>query len=690
MKATLGCRVTCLVVAGFFSATVNGHGLLAAGWDPAAADYAGNKGKTIYVSKLGDNSDGSNWHKAFHTIQAALSAVPDDKGGHQIIVRPDRYVEANLAPAKAGAAGSYNALIGDFDGSLGSGAKGWVLLDSGDPERGFKSWDWWGAFRATDKHWPTGNKTGQTFSAIVCDRWIFRNMYTAGGDGGMCWDLTDKSGNGFTVVVEDCVGVGRAFGGGVCYPVVRPTEPSTFRRCYFLALDYVGDTAAVLLGGWEKTMPSAPHAVFEDCTMVHPDNAVAMSYASHCVRARFVNCRMIVLNFTQPEMGGKSTGIICTQGHSKTGRLHVDLEDCILAGYSVLTPGDDAKAASYSIKGKAQAYVQFKQPMPKGFQRLGLWPTELFARMAPPRTPEELKAAARLAGKPKAALVKLPVTFGDAMENTPLEFGGRTLLALNYRDDTKNHTDGYKKSMYLYLRDLATGREVARFGHGHSFVSALVDGPKLHVFASEGTDRNWFQSIYHFSSTDLKTWKRELAVPLEGDEHLFNSSVCRDEAGYLMAYESDKPVTFCFKFARSRDLSKWQKLPGLVFTGEHKEYSACPVLRFFAPYYYVIYLHTATAGRKGWEPFMARSRDLTTWQLSPANPILQASAGEGVNNSDVDLFEWQGNTYLFYATGDQQTWGSVRPAMYRGSMKSFFESCFPDGQTTVEVRTRTP
>jgi hypothetical protein len=363
----------------------------AAGWDPMAGDYSGHAGKTIYVSKLGDNSDGSSWQKAFHTIQAGLSAVPDEQGGHRVVVRPDRYVEANLAPAYRGAAGAYNVLVGDFDGSLGSGGKGWVLLDCGDADKGFKSWDWWGPFRSTDKNWPTGNKTGQTFSSIVCDRWIFRNLYTAGGDAGLFWDLTDQSGQGFTVIVEDCVGTGRAFGGGVCYPVVRPGEPSVFRRCYFLALDYVGDTAAVLMGGWEKTMPDAPHAVFEDCTLVHPDNAVAMSYAAHCTRTRFTNCRMIVLNFTQPEMGGKSTGIICTEGHSPTGRLHVDLEDCILAGYSVLTPGKDAEVASYTTKGKVAAYVQFKQTVPQGFVQLGLWPVELFEQIAPPKSPEDLK-----------------------------------------------------------------------------------------------------------------------------------------------------------------------------------------------------------------------------------------------------------------------------------------------------------
>ena len=343
---------------------------------------------TLHVSKLGDNSDGLTWQTAFHSIQKALDAIPDDRGNHKIIVRPDTYVEANLAPAHKGAAGAYNSLIGDFDGSLGSGAKGWVVIDAGDPEKGFKSWDWWGSIRASDKHWPHGNNQ-ETFSSIVWDRWRLRNLYTAGGDAGFFWDLTNKSGEGFTVVVENCVGMGRAFGGGVVYPIVRPGEPSVFRHCYFLAFDWVGDTAAILVGGWEKTMPDHPHAVFEDCTLVHSDNAVAVSYASHCARAKFTNCRMIVLNFTQPEMGGKSTGILCTQGHSPTGRLHIDLEDCTLAGYSLFTPGPDADALTYTTKGKVQAYVQFKQPVPEGFKRLGQWPVQLFSQMAPPESPAE-------------------------------------------------------------------------------------------------------------------------------------------------------------------------------------------------------------------------------------------------------------------------------------------------------------
>jgi len=641
------------------------------------------RGVTLYVSRLSDDSDGRTWKTAFRTIQKALDAIPDDKGGHRIVIRPDTYLEANLAPAHQGAAGAYNALIGDFDGRLGSGATGWVVIDSGDPAKGFKSWDWWGPIRASDRHWPHGNNQ-ETFSSIIWDRWHLRYLYTAGGDGGFFWDLTNKSGDGFTVVVEDCVGTGRAFGGGVAYPTVRPGEPSVFRRCYFLALDWVGDTAAVLVGGWEKAMPEYPHVVFEDCTLVHSDNAVAISYASHCARARFVNCRMIVLNFTQPEMGGKSTGIICTQGHAPTGRLHVDLEDCILAGYSVFTAGEDRKAVTYTTKGKTQAYVQFKQDMPDGFERLGLWPTDLFAQIAPPRSPLPSRD-----NSSRPRLTKLPFALPKAMENTPITFQGRPLHVLNDRDDTKNNTDGYVKSMYLYVLDLSTGDEVCRFGAGHSFANAFVNGPQLHVFASEGTNRDWFQSLYHFSTSDLKTWKREPAIGKDGDEHLFNASVCRDEKGFLMAYESNKPVQFCFKFARSADLLQWEKVPGLVFTGVNHEYSACPVIRHCTPYYYVIYTHAPIAGHKGYVSFLARSKDLAAWELSPFNPILEAGPGEGINNSDVDLFEWEGKTYITYATGDQATWGAARMALYDGPMSEFFTSHFPAGMPMLKASART-
>jgi len=39
-------------------------------------------------------------------------------------------------------------------------------------------------------------------------------LYATGGDAGLFWDCTDKV-EPFTVLVEDCISFGRAFGGGV-------------------------------------------------------------------------------------------------------------------------------------------------------------------------------------------------------------------------------------------------------------------------------------------------------------------------------------------------------------------------------------------------------------------------------------------------------------------------------------------
>ena len=282
-------------------------------------------------------------------------------------------------------------------------------------------------------------------------------------------------------------------------------------------------------------------------------------------------------------------------------------------------------------------------------------------------------------------LVKIPFAQSEAMENTPVLYDNRPLLVQAFRPGGHNLN---ADDMYLYIRDLATGQEIARFGQRHSFPSAFVNGNEINVFASEYDTKDWAQSIYRFSSTDLKTWKRELAVPRQGSEHLFNTSVCKDPYGFLMAYESNEPVMFCFRFARSKDLSNWKDVEGLIFTGQHREYSACPVIRYFAPYYYVMYLHQPMSDHNGWITFAARSKDLENWELSPLNPILEAGEGEGINNSDVDLFEYDGNTYLYYATGDQDQWSSLRVAMFNGSMEDFWLSCFPGDQDTITISTR--
>ena len=652
----MGMALALILITGFQSTAC------AASWDPDATDYTGNKGTTLYVSKLGNNSNGLSWATAFRTVQAALDAVPDAKGGHRIIVRPDTYMEANLSVPHPGAAGAYNLLVGDLDGRYGSGTKGRIVIDSGDPQKGFKSYDWWSTIRATAQGWSAEHKD-PTFSSIIWDRWILRNLYATGADAGLFWDCTNRI-EPFTIVVEDCTSIGRAFGGGVASCLSRPDEPITFRRCTLWSLDMWGDTAGAYVRVENKTMPERPDILFEDCTMASPQCALkGGNFGFHTfMRVKANRCRFITLNFSQP-VGTPTDGIIQSVEEGKY--LHVDLEDCTLMGYKVFgvrVKKETVNELEFTTKGAVNAYVQFTQEVPKGMLRLGHWPVEMFDALIPPVPP----APAR------PALTEETLVRKDMCEVTPIVWKGRLCLFSCVRPGS----GGTKEQYYLTVRDAETGEEMAHFGVGHSLASAHVQQDTLYVFASRFENKNW-NDVTLFKSQDLKNWEQKVVITQDPTEHLFNCSVCAGPDGFVMAYESNDPTypAFTVKFAVSKDLETWTKLPEAVFGTDR--YTACPTIRFADGFYYVLYTEHRTP-RWLFETYIVRSPDLKKWFQSPLNPVLTPKAiDDGVDASDADLAEFQGKTYLYYAVGDQLTWMNVKRFIYPGSMTDFFKQWFP-------------
>ncbi len=622
---------------------------------------------TLYVSKLGDNSTGRSWATAFRTLQSALDAVPYG-GGTRIVVRPDTYMEANLHPAHPGRSGAYNELIGDTDGKLGGGRKGHVVIDSGDPSRGFKSCDWWGPIRATLKGW-SPEHTEETFSAIGWDRWRLSGLYVTGGDGGLMFDCTNRV-EPFTVIVEDCVSIGRAFGGGVASCLSRPDEPTTFRRCKLWALDWWGDTAAAYVRVENKAMPVKPDVVFEDCVMVSPQCALkAGNYGFHsCSRVRATRCALIALNFSQPA-GTPTDGIIQSVQHGKY--LHVELEDSTLMGYKVFGSAVNKETADEigcTLCGSVRAYVQFQQDVPNGMIRLAAWPTETFTDLIPPAT--------RSDAGPSAAQTTL--VRRDMCEVSPFVWKGRLYLLECHRP-----ASGGKREEYaLVIRDVETDAEVARFAEGYSLASAMVWRGKLRVFASRFEADNW-NDVTMFSSADLKTWEQKVVIQQEPGERLFNSSVCRTRDGFVMAYETNDPKwpAFTARFARSRDGETWEKLPDAILGSDR--YAACPCIRYADGWYYVLYLEQRTPLWR-FETYIARSRDLRNWELSAANPVLVPTAlDDGINASDPDIVEYRGKTLLYYAVGDQRTWMNTKRAEYAMRLGAWLRGWFrQDGVPT--------
>ncbi len=632
-------------------------GCLVAAHIAAAQEEA--TGMTFHVSKLGDNSDGSSWATAFHTIQAGLDAVPDDKGGHRVLVRPDTYMEANLYVAHKGAEGAYNELVGDFDGRLGSGTTGWVVMDAGDPGKGFKSYDWWGTIKSYKKGWSAEHKQ-ESHSAITWDRWRLKHLYATGGDGGIFFDGVDNV-EPFSVVVEDCVSIGRAFGGGVASVLSRPDEPITFRRCTLWALDEWGDTSGAYIRVENEAMPDRPDALLEDCTLAGPQCSFkASNYGFHTyTRAHLKRCRLITLNFSQPH-GTPSDGVIqCVQNGKY---LHVDLEDTTMMGFKIFgvkvdkdTTGDIA----YTTKGAVNAYVQYTQDVPKGMHRLSSWPVEVFNTILPPMP------------KPAPVLTTGEMVHKDMCELSPIMWKDR----LCHMECHRPGQGGTPADYYLLLRDAETGDELARFAEGHGLASCHVQDGVFYAFASRFEDGNW-NDVTLFKSADLETWETRVAVQQDPGEHLFNSSVCEGPDGFVMAYETNDPTypAFTTKFATSPDLEDWTKKPSAVFGTDR--YTACPCIRYVNGFYYVMYLERRSP-RHFFETYINRSSDLATWELSAANPVLSpTSIDDGINASDPDIVEFGGKTYVYYAVGDQLTWMNFKRAEFAGTMQQFYEQWY--------------
>ena len=129
-----------------------------------------------------------------------------------------------------------------------------------------------------------------------------------------------------------------------------------------------------------------------------------------------------------------------------------------------------------------------------------------------------------------------------------------------------------------------------------------------------------------------------------------------------------------------------------------ERYTACPVIRYIPEddYYYMICLEELPLRR--FESYIYRTKDFITWEIGYHNPIFWTSPEDrnvmdgvslppdvikeietqlNINNSDVDLCEFEGKTYIVYCTGDQMSMGGyVCMAVYDGLMKEFFENFF--------------
>jgi alpha-L-fucosidase len=262
-----------------------------------------------------------------------------------------------------------------------------------------------------------------------------------------------------------------------------------------------------------------------------------------------------------------------------------------------------------------------------------------------------------------------------------------------YEGITSEH--GY----YIFI-DMETEKPCCSpFAVDHAFGSAYTENGVMYVNGVRGNGGG--QIIDFFESRDLENWEMTGSIDVSDEQlRIYNTSCCKDDEGYLLAIEmggSNPNVgkSFTNFFARSKDMRNWSILPMDKNVFSPERYTACPVIRYYDGYYYIIHLESLPYYR--WLPYIVRSKDLVEFEPGLVNPIMCCDNDDkkihplvsfnekdldyimgsvDSNNSDIDLCEYNGKTVIMYSWGNQLGKEFLAVAEYDGSEEEFLKSFF--------------
>ncbi len=294
----------------------------------------------------------------------------------------------------------------------------------------------------------------------------------------------------------------------------------------------------------------------------------------------------------------------------------------------------------------------------------------------------------------KKRLVKKGTIRPGAVESTPIVYDGK-LLRFEW---IRNWNAGQG---YFHFIDMETELPYSEpFAPGQTFGCAYTENGTMYTFGSMDHDP---QNVVTVSrSDDLKNWEYKTALTFPEDIRTYNTSCCKTPDGYLLTIEigGKNPVVgtpFTCVFATSKDCWNWELLPMETYSYSTERYTACPSIRYYDGYIYMIYLEATKLHR--FYPYIVRTKDLLFFEIAADNPVMtfgdedkiiinpsRFSAEEihyienaiNCNNSDLDFCDWNGKTIITYSWGNQLGKEFLALAEYDGTEKEFLQSFFND------------
>ena len=286
-------------------------------------------------------------------------------------------------------------------------------------------------------------------------------------------------------------------------------------------------------------------------------------------------------------------------------------------------------------------------------------------------------------------------------ETSPFVWKGK-LTTIHIMDETigvdKTKTKG------TAVVDSETGDTLSIVGADTYFHSIYIEDDTAYIIA---VTRDPWDTVMIYESKDLVHWDERVLFHNPGWIYC-NTSLTKSPDGYVLmieaGIESDTPEEikkhvgeyYTMFFMTSPDLKEWTPLDYGKYHLTNERYTGGPWFKYSEGWYYAIVLERLP--RMIYTNYISRSKDLETWEMGKYNPILMPSnedknispnmrnvtekdlerirTGYNINNSDIDMCDWQGKTYITYACGNQQGNSWNADAIYDGTVAEFLKAFF--------------
>lgn len=280
-------------------------------------------------------------------------------------------------------------------------------------------------------------------------------------------------------------------------------------------------------------------------------------------------------------------------------------------------------------------------------------------------------------------------------EMTPFVWKGK-LMRMELVDPLNGTNSDIRR--YAAIFDVENGEIISELAEDSYFHSAYVEDDTAYVFGVDMKDRG---TIRVYESKDLINWSNRILLTNPGWVY-YNTALTKGPDGYVLLMEASHPkeyigdYPFTFFFATSPDMKDWTFMD--YEKGFSKErYMGGPWMKYSEGWYYVISVTELPCLR--YTNYIYRTKDFDTWEVGFYNPLLMPDEDDRLispnahnlddaalekiktgfisSDSDIDMCDWNGKTYINYCVGNQLgTNAYMAEAEYDGTVAEFLKANF--------------